>query len=543
MIVRKQSIRFDGNRVPVPRSVRVGYESDHLVERLIFEVPQVDGEQSAFLVTDGEYADVAQLEQDADGRYTVDLTAEMLGEGGAVDCWVQVRGADGAVWNSGVLRMRVGELPDADGDLVEREPTIVEQVTQAAQRAEDAAQRTEDAAQEAQNAMKDTARLDDNTVSSESTWSSAELIKRLCPEFSESGNAVRCYPAAGSALGVVSSIEAVQAGSGDPSPENVRLVKGHSAVNLTRSGKNLFDNNVEKIRDYTFPASSGDLITRAGYEIPLPRGKYSASGTRVGTTEAVYVYTYLVQGNTYVANKGIIMGTEERQIVIDVPYDDCNLLIVDGSGAGVEHAKTIFGKVECLLECGETSTEFEPYRGETYTADLSNTVYGGSFDWERGVLTVTHGVIALTGTEGFALNKAGHFFWGHGLPNASSENENNVCSHFIHDDAYQGVRADCISLGKSRIWIYAPRFATLNELKAYLSAQYAAGTPVTVVYRLTEPYEVQLTGTVIAGAEGENVLMSSTGATTVSGRSDPVWVIGTMAARIAALEAAAVNGN
>lgn len=368
-------------------------------------------------------------------------------------------------------------------------------------------------------------------------------VYAMCPPFEQSGAAVTCHPVVGYPPRVVSGIEAVQEGSGDPSPENVRLVTGHSAVNLTRSGKNLFDNNVEKIRDYTFPASSGDLITRAGYEIPLPRGKYSASGTRVGTTEAVYVYTYLVQGNTYVANKGIIMGTEERQIVIDVPYDGCRLFIVDGSGAGVEHAKTIFGKVECLLECGETSTEFEPYRGETYTADLSDTVYSGSFDWERGVLTVTHGVIALTGTEGFALNKAGHFFWEHGLPNASSENGNNVCSHFIHDpdDAYQAVRADCISMGKSRIWIYAPRFATLSELKAYLSAQYAAGTPVTVVYRLTEPYEVQLTGAVIAGAEGENVLMSSTGGTTVSGRSDPVWRFAELTARVAALETAAVT--
>ena len=92
MIVREQTVRFDGNRIPIPRGVRVGYESDHLAERLIFEVPQVDGEQSVFLMLSGKHADAAQLDKEEDGRYFVDLTADMLGEGGVSDCWVQVRG-------------------------------------------------------------------------------------------------------------------------------------------------------------------------------------------------------------------------------------------------------------------------------------------------------------------------------------------------------------------------------------------------------------------------------------------------------------------
>lgn len=130
MIIRKQSVRFDANRVPIPRSMRVGYEGDHLVERLIFEVPEIDSEQTVFLMLDGKYADVAMLEKDADGRYFVDLTADMLGDGGITDGRIQIRGANGSVWNSGVLRMNIGELPGMDQDIETRYPTAIEQMMQ-----------------------------------------------------------------------------------------------------------------------------------------------------------------------------------------------------------------------------------------------------------------------------------------------------------------------------------------------------------------------------------------------------------------------------
>ena len=536
MIVRKQSIRFDGNRVPVPRSVRVGYEGDHLVERLIFEVPRIGEEQSVFLVTDGEYADVAQLEQDADGRYAVDLTAEMLGEGGAVDCWVQVRGADGAVWNSGVLRMRVGELPDADGDLIDREPTIVEQVTQAAQQAEDAAQRAEDAAQEAQNAMKDAARLDDNTVSSESTWSSAALIGRLCPEFSESGAVVSCHPVAGSMLGVVSGIEAVQEGSGDPSPDNVRAISGHEHVVLKQTGKNLLP----------FPYAEGGegaVVQRNGiaYTVLADRG------IRIEGTAVAGAYFVLQRGNDYgnTAMDAMASPTGHSNGKYAVSHRMYYNGISKVVSLNVASGTTVNEVVYPQIEVGTVSTAYEPYRSDVHTVQFPETVYGGTYDWERGVLTVTHRMVTITPEIVWSRAYGGYV----SLPDknpATASNASDLLADRLKITNFNSVYAKQETFAIAET-IDVPGIAfrvnaeTDNNQEAI--REWIAENPVTIVYRLAEPYEVQLTGAVITATDGENVLMSSTGETTVKGRSDPVWVIGTLAARIAALEAAAVNGN
>lgn len=51
----------------------------------------------------------------------------------------------------------------------------------------------------------------------------------LCPPLEESGNPVVCYPVAGYPLGVKAKWEPMQEGSGDPSPENIRPIKGETA--------------------------------------------------------------------------------------------------------------------------------------------------------------------------------------------------------------------------------------------------------------------------------------------------------------------------
>ena len=47
------------------------------------------------------------------------------------------------------------------------------------------------------------------------------------------------------------------------------------------------------------------------------------------------------------------------------------------------------------LELGGQATEYEPYRGGVYTAAFPETVCGGTYDWAKGVLTVTHEMTEL----------------------------------------------------------------------------------------------------------------------------------------------------
>ena len=72
---------------------------------------------------------------------------------------------------------------------------------------------------------------DDSTIGGK-PWSSKHIIDMLCPPLEESGNPVVCYPVAGYPLGVKASWEPMQEGSGTPSPENIRPIKGRNIVTV-----------------------------------------------------------------------------------------------------------------------------------------------------------------------------------------------------------------------------------------------------------------------------------------------------------------------
>lgn len=85
---------------------------------------------------------------------------------------------------------------------------------------------------------KDAPQIDDAAINTTSPWSSKQIVDTLCPPLEESGNPVVCYPVAGYPLGVKAKWEPVQEGSGTPSPENIRPIKGRDSVTITRQEDN-----------------------------------------------------------------------------------------------------------------------------------------------------------------------------------------------------------------------------------------------------------------------------------------------------------------
>ena len=81
----------------------------------------------------------------------------------------------------------------------------------------------------------DGVQLNDNAVNTTEAWSSKKIVDTLCPAFSVSGNPVTCHPVEDYPLSAVVSLEPKQAGSGDPSPENVRPISGYDSVTVTQS--------------------------------------------------------------------------------------------------------------------------------------------------------------------------------------------------------------------------------------------------------------------------------------------------------------------
>lgn len=102
---------------------------------------------------------------------------------------------------------------------------------------------------------KDGTQIDDTTVTDSAPWSSKHIVDVLCPPLEENSNPVQCYPVAGYPLGCKVSWEPTQEGSGDPSPDNVRPIKGRDSVTVERCGENLLDISQLKPEGYNLAGS------------------------------------------------------------------------------------------------------------------------------------------------------------------------------------------------------------------------------------------------------------------------------------------------
>lgn len=87
----------------------------------------------------------------------------------------------------------------------------------------------------------DGVQLNDDAINTTEAWSSKKIADTFCPSFSVSGNPVTCNPVEGYPLSAVVSLEPKQAGTGDPSPENVRPISGYDSVAMNVRGKNVVE--------------------------------------------------------------------------------------------------------------------------------------------------------------------------------------------------------------------------------------------------------------------------------------------------------------
>lgn len=393
--------------------------------------------------------------------------------------------------------------------------------------------------------------MDDKQVSDGTTWSSLNVIKQLTQPISESGSIITCYPVEGSPLHVVSDITAVQEGKGDPSPDNVRPIVGYSSANLVRCGKNLFD--VDVIESYTstvdsYLTNNGDgSITVTSVE----------TNSAVGLRKSLNQLCHMIKPNIYILTANST-GTEKQ--FYSATWDENTDENTD------ESAKWTFGSQKTLLssmmdsavwayasginttatisniqiELGTTATNYEPYRGQTYTADFGETVYGGTLDWSTGVLTVTWVKADLSQPYYYPTG-------GNGVRFGSALDDNYyinttalaLCSHgLIVKDFY----THGFIIGSKNNSVYAIGLldvlglSTIEEYKTW-----AESNTIELYYKTNHPYTIQLTPTQILAIAGLNTIYCDTGDITVTGYEDPRHTVAQLTSRIAALESAATG--
>lgn len=87
-------------------------------------------------------------------------------------------------------------------------------------------------------------------------------------------------------------------------------------------------------------------------------------------------------------------------------------------------------------------------------------------------------------------------------------------------------------------------FANVEELRSYLAAEKAAGTPVTIVYETIAREAFSAEGaSPIPALSGINTLYTDADRLTVSGRADLIHTLTTITDRLAALETVAAEGG
>lgn len=355
---------------------------------------------------------------------------------------------------------------------------------------------------------KDGIQIDDTAVGPDA-WSSKHIVDMLCPPLEETGNPLQCYPVANYPLGVTASWEPTQEGSAEPSPDNVRPIKGRDSVTVTRCGETLW--SLDKITLQTYNSNITTKIDMDAVNL-LPRNVqlYFSGECSTGTLREVRFYD----------GTGAEIGTLRANGGSSTVLKAGNIATVRLYAGLDENRERTCTNLQITL--GTTApTAYDPYTGQTSTLTLPRTIYGGTVDAVTGVGKEVWRSITLDGVSEKFVNEYDDY-WNllpMNTPGISNQNiDYIVSSHFYH--AFGGNITGFLFTTSSMMKRY---FATPDELNAYIAAQYAAGTPVQIAYKLVTPEPFTATGALpIPALPGVNTIMTDADSVTVTGRADPI---------------------
>ena len=362
--------------------------------------------------------------------------------------------------------------------------------------------------------------IDDTTVGTDA-WSSKHIIDTLCPPISETGNPAQCYPVVGSKLGVKASWEPTQEGSGNPSPDNIRPISGRDSVKVERCGENLLNPKKNSYNTYT---PYGLTITYLGDNLVHLEGTYQENGGS---------FVILDSSQNLLAGRGLkitgftVEGTKQKYSLYGLQTKNETVIAMS---AQFTKGDAIDMTVAVVVSGTTPPAEYTPYRGDTLALTLPRTIYGGTVDAVSGESSRTWRTITLTGEERAHIYSI--FFYLDLSVDSSfviekpADGKTGKSSHYpyaVYSYNCIGFTADGKSLTYASNGKYPLSDEGLQEWKSYLAAQYAAGTPVQVCYKLAEPVPFTATGAQpIPALSGVNTVLTDADTLTVTGRADPI---------------------
>ena len=386
-------------------------------------------------------------------------------------------------------------------------------------------------------------------------------------------------------LDITARVIATQSGSGDPSPDNKRAIVGRDKVTVARCGANLLDTykivqrgteadlvtpgsfvtkrtdqGIIKVKGWTLDFLSNqwvidNLSPNTKYKISL-KLKYIAAPNESYTIlyqrhQRLYLYSP-TKTSVFLLDKSVVMAvgdTLEYTGVFTTPADISTHKIVSYSerwlndSGSADYATLEFSDIMISL----ISDIYEPYNGGTFDIALPKTVYGLEsapvlLDVNKGIIENPTLLKVFDGTEAIMANDTTYKAFYYRLQTMKYVNgviTPGIASHFVNASTVTNLlKTPSVVFGKygNVIYIIFPEPTTVEKVKDLLAEQYAAGTPVQVLYQSLEPEIITINPTVIPSNDGRNtVYTDSGGETTVTGRQSPVAAIEEVKKAIVAL--------
>lgn len=300
--------------------------------------------------------------------------------------------------------------------------------------------------------------------------------------------------------------------------ENICPIKGRDSVTVERCGENLlnpslFQNN--KYQNFNAATNYCGISNSSNYWI---------SGIQPCSPNTTYRFNKNVEGGCFYDEKKNVIGTAGFDFTFKTPAK-CAYYCVNFSSGSTPYGTPVIA----TASKSTAPTTYAPYIGQTATLTLPETIYGGTVDAVTGEGLGMWKLLTLDGTEPWNAVGSGDtlYFQSTSISIGTRVlSRGDYCTTFPIASVSSSNTVQGVSGWKTSLYLRWSTFADVAALKSYLAAQYAAGTPVQVCYKLATPTPITATGAQpISALSGVNTVLTDADSVTVTGRADPIKLI------------------
>ena len=217
-------------------------------------------------------------------------------------------------------------------------------------------------------------------------------------DVSAEGDVVTIYDGAADAdvIELIGFIEPLQAGTGDPSLTNPRAISGRTGMNISTTGKNIFDETDADWKLNYLINSSGAESSNSSYKYSQlytkvkPETEYTVQFSKGSSSSLACTVACYTKDLAFISRESVISATSQtgdlsgsfttpagcEYIRINVPKNNTTYIQIEAGGEKTDYQA--FG-------------EYTPVSWQT----AAGTVYAGVLNATTGVLTVTHAIMDM----------------------------------------------------------------------------------------------------------------------------------------------------